>query len=99
MPLFAVRCVDDAGAGPLRQQHLAAHLAHVEAQMARYRIAGPLVPSGSLLVIDAADADDARAFIMADPYGEAGVWAEVIIEEFRAAAGTWVGGATWKQAR
>ncbi len=97
MPLFAVRCVDVEGAGPLRQQHLMAHLAHVEAHMARYRIAGPLAPSGSLLVIEAADAGDARAFIMADPYGAAGVWAEVIIEEFRAAAGTWVGGATWKQ--
>jgi uncharacterized protein len=96
MPLFAVRCIDIAGAGPLRQQHLAAHLAHVEANMARYRIAGPLSPTGSLLVIEAADADEARAFIMADPYGVAGVWAQVIVEGFTAAAGTWVGGAAWK---
>lgn len=102
MALFAVRCIDAAGSGPIRQQHLAAHLAHVEAQMARYRIAGPIknadgVNIGSLLVIEAADADDARAFIMADPYGRTGVWASVEIEAFMAAAGTWVGGATWKQ--
>lgn len=99
MPLFAVRCIDAEGSAPLRQQHLAAHLAHVEANMARYRIAGPLSPTGSLLVIEAADADDARAFIMADPYGLAGVWRDVIIEGFMAAAGTWVGGAAWKAPR
>ena len=58
MPLFAVRCIDADDAAPLRQQHLAAHLAHVEANMARYRIAGPLTPTGSLLVMEAADERD-----------------------------------------
>lgn len=99
MSLFAVRCTDGPGAGPLRQQHLAAHLAHVEANMARYRIAGPLAGTGSLLIVEAEDAAAARAFAMADPYGQAGVWAEVIVEDFIAAAGTWVGGAAWKQPR
>jgi uncharacterized protein YciI len=99
MALFAVRCIDAPGAAPLRQQHLAAHLAHVEAQMERYRIAGPLAGTGSLLVIEADDTDSARVFIMADPYGQAGVWAEVIVEPFMAAAGTWVGGAAWKAPR
>ena len=42
------------------------HLAHVEANMARYRVAGPLRDDdgaicGSLLIIEARDADDARS--------------------------------------
>jgi uncharacterized protein len=104
MTIYAIRCVDGAGAAALRQQHLVAHLAHIEANIERYRIAGPLKGAdgadiGSLLVIEATDAAAARAFVISDPYGAAGVWADVTVDVFLAAAGTWVGGAAWKQAR
>jgi hypothetical protein len=101
MPLFAIVCRDRAGAADARKAATQAHLAHVEANMARYRVAGPLrdddgVICGSLLIIEARDADDARSFLAADPYHAAGIWGSVSIDAFYAAAGTWVGGAAWK---
>ena len=86
----------------MREAALAAHLAHVEAHIDDYAVAGPLKEGertvGSLLVIKAGDAAEARARLEADPYFVAGVWANITSEEFRAVAGDWVGGATWKRA-
>lgn len=100
--LFAVDCRDAEGSAPLREQHLAAHLAHVEGNMSRYRVAGPLKSAagetvGSLLIIEAADEEDARRFIESDPYFAAGVWRDLGIERFLGVAGEWVGGAAWKR--
>ena len=101
MRLFAFRCLDREGSAPLREAALAAHLAHVEAQIDDYAVAGPLKEGertiGSLLVIKARDADEARARLEADPYFAAGVWATISCDEFRAVAGDWVGGAAWKR--
>lgn len=103
MPAFAVHCLDrtDIDTTPLRQAHGAAHMAHVEAHLDRYRIAGPLkdadgVTIGSLLIVDAEDAADARAFLETDPYHAAGFWGEISIHAFLPAAGTWIGGVIWK---
>ena len=100
MRLFAFHCRDGADSAALRQQALAAHLAHIEAHIDEYAVAGPLVESdrtvGSLLVIKAADPAEARARLEADPYFIAGVWDRVTLDEFRAVAGDWVGGAAWK---
>jgi uncharacterized protein YciI len=101
MPLFAVHALDGPGAAEKRSIHIAAHLAHVEANIARYAVAGPLRDgegevTGSLLVIDADDLADARAFLGEDPYAQAELWAEVRVHAFSAAAGDWVGGVTWK---
>ena len=102
MKLFAFMCRDGEGSAALRQQALADHLAHVEAHIDDYAVAGPLVEGertvGSLLVIKAADAAEARARLAADPYFAAGVWESVTSDEFRAVAGDWVGGAAWKKA-
>lgn len=101
MPLFAIRCLDDEGSAELRQRHLAAHLAHVEARISQYAVAGPLRQGeetvGSLLVMEAGDTAEARARIEADPYFAAGVWRDIAIEEFLAVAGEWVGGITWRR--
>lgn len=100
MRLFAFRCIDSAGSAPLRAAALAAHLAHIEAHIDRYAVAGPLKEGertvGSLLIIKAGDPVEARTRLEADPYFGAGVWATITCEEFRAVAGDWVGGATWK---
>jgi uncharacterized protein len=100
--LFAVQCRDRTDSAALRAEHLAAHLAHVEANIDRYRVAGPLRDEagtivGSLLVISAEDANEAAAFLADDPYSDAGIWEEVRIDAFAAVAGEWVGGATWKR--
>ena len=101
MRLFAFRCLDGKDSARLREAALAAHLAHVEAHIDEYAVAGPLKEGertiGSLLVIKAADAAEARARLEADPYFAAGVWDSIAGEEFLAVAGDWVGGAAWKR--
>ncbi|MFN4020788.1 MAG: YciI family protein [Erythrobacter sp.] len=100
MRLFAFRCLDAPGSAPLRERALAAHLAHVEAHIDDYAVAGPLKDGertvGSLLVIKAHNPAEARARLEADPYFAAGVWDSITCDEFRAVAGEWVGGAAWK---
>jgi len=100
MMLFAFRCLDCPQSAPRRKAALAAHLAHVEARIGDYAVAGPLRDGertiGSLLVIKGRDAEEARGRLEADPYFAAGVWETITCEEFRAVAGDWVGGATWK---
>ncbi|GAB4481085.1 YciI family protein [Erythrobacter tepidarius] len=102
MKLFAFCCRDVEDSAALREAALAAHLAHVEAHIDDYAVAGPLKEGertvGSLLVIKADNAGEARARLEADPYFAAGVWATITCEEFRAVAGDWVGGAAWKRA-
>ena len=101
--LYACWCRDGADARRLREDHLAAHLAHIEEHLGRYAIAGPLKDSigtyGSLLIVLAESRDDARAFLQTDPYARAGVWMDVEIEPFLGVAGDWVGGAAWKRGR
>ncbi|MCX9147983.1 YciI family protein [Erythrobacter sp. WG] len=101
MRLFAFHCRDHAGSAALRAEALAAHLAHIEAHMDHYAVAGPLKEGdatvGSLLVIRAEDAAEAKARFAADPYVSAGVWESITCDEFRAVAGEWVGGAAWKR--
>lgn len=100
MPLFAFHCSDGEYAPALREKFLQAHLDHVAAHIERYAVAGPLKRGeetvGSLLVIRADDEQDARAFFETDPYFDAGVWQAIRVSEFRAVAGDWVGGVTWR---
>ncbi len=99
--LFAITLTDGPDSQTIRREKLAEHLAFVEASMARIRVAGPQSSSGaapydgSLYVIEAETMDDARAFLAADPYFGAGVWASHDIRALQAVAGTWVGGRAW----
>lgn len=85
----------------LRGEHLAAHLDFVERHVDTLLVAGPLLDTesgamtGSLYVLDVADADAALAFLERDPYWQAGLWAEVDLRPFRGVAGRWVGGRNW----
>ena len=101
MALFAFHCTDARQAMLLRERHLAAHLAHVEAHIDRYAVAGPLTQeqttTGSLRVLRAEDEAAARRFFETDPYFGAGVWQTIRVSEFQAVAGEWVGGAAWKR--
>lgn len=95
-------CRDGPQGKPLRERHLGAHLAHVETAMDRYYVAGPLKDSngatvGSLLIVEAEDERQARAFVESDPYHAAGVWQDVEVVRFLPVAGRWVGGAAWKR--
>lgn len=100
MSLYAFHCRDGAEAGRLRTEHLQLHLHHVEANIERYAVAGPLKSGdktvGSLVIVEAEDEAEARRFFEHDPYFIAGVWADIHVAEFRGVAGDWVGGAVWK---
>jgi uncharacterized protein len=98
--LYFIYAIDGADGPRIRRKHLRAHLAYVETNLERYRVAGPLLDEGdtmnaSVLIVAAKNEADARALIDADPYFAAGLYQEVTITQFRAAAGTWIGGKTW----
>ena len=100
MPLFAIHALDGPDGAEKRSEHLTEHLAHIAAQIDRYLVAGPLKNAagatiGSLLVVEASEEDDARAFLAQDPYAAAQLWNSIHISAFAAVAGSWVGGATW----
>lgn len=101
MQLYAFYCQDGENGAKLRDMHLGAHLAHVEAHLKDYAVAGPLKNGddtiGSLLVIKAVDEAEARAKFESDPYFAAGVWQSIRATTFMGVAGDWVGGAAWKQ--
>ncbi|BAN69160.1 YciI family protein [endosymbiont of unidentified scaly snail isolate Monju] len=81
------------------QQRLQARPAHLErlkalAQQGRLVLAGPHPPveaedpgeagfSGSLIVAEFDSLDSARAWAEADPYVEAGVYADVVVKPFK----------------
>jgi len=99
--LYVLIAEDAPGSAVLRRELMQAHLDWVLTVMARVRVAGPLktAPDGepcmSLYIIEATSEADARDFIAADPYLRGGVWRQVTVRPFVAAAGSWVGGASW----
>ena len=80
MPLFAVICRDKPGALQIRLDTRNAHLAHIR-DSGIVAMAGPLIEEGemrgSLVILEAADLDAARAWAEADPYKAAGLFASV----------------------
>ena len=80
MPLFAVICRDKPGALQIRLDTRNAHLAHIR-DSGIVAMAGPLIEEGemrgSLVILEAADLDAARAWAAADPYKAAGLFASV----------------------
>lgn len=100
MPHFAVIARDGPDGARKRAEARDAHFAHIETILARVAIAGPLKDEaggfvGSVVILDVADADEAWAVLESDPYFKAGVWAEIEIHPFLAAAGSWIGGKSW----
>jgi uncharacterized protein YciI len=98
--LFAAIIKDAADTDAARTELRQPHLDHIAASVPHLSLAGPLVDDagtaiGSLLVVKADSAEDARELVQRDPFYAAGVWAQIDIIEFKAAAGEWVGGITW----
>jgi uncharacterized protein len=97
--LYAIYSWDSDDAQRLRAEHLAAHLAYAETVIDRIAIGGPLREGdryfGSLIILQAESETEARAVLEADPYFQAGVWAESEILPFRAVIGEWIGGKSW----
>lgn len=90
MPLFAVICRDKPGALQIRLDTRDAHLAHIR-DSGIVAMAGPLIEEGemrgSLVILEAADLDAARAWAAADPYKAAGLFASTEITEWKKVIG------------
>ncbi|OOG25948.1 hypothetical protein B1C78_05730 [Thioalkalivibrio denitrificans] len=94
--LYAILGHDTPDSLEKRKQVRPAHLARLESlrDEGRLVLAGPLPAidsedpgpagfSGSLIVAEFDSLDDARAWADADPYVDAGVYAEVMVRPFR----------------
>jgi len=86
--LFAITCTDKPASLALRMASRPAHLAYLEANLARLVLVGPVLdpegkPCGSLLVVDVADRAAAESFAAGDPYAQAGLFESAVIRPFR----------------
>lgn len=88
---FAIVSQDIPNSLPLRKTARPAHLKRLELLRAadRLLIAGPFPNpdgegfTGSLVVADFASMNEARSWADADPYVEAGVYADVMVKPFK----------------
>lgn len=79
--LVALIAHDKPGALPIRQENRPAHVAYLK-ESGAVQQAGPLLDAagdmtGSLIILDVSDMDEARQWAAADPYGKAGLFASV----------------------
>ncbi len=87
--LYALICIDKPNASALRGEVRPRHLAYIQSRKNEVKIAGPFVSEdgeamlGSLIVIEAADLEAAKAFSAQDPYTQAGLFASVDIRPWR----------------
>ena len=93
MALFLLLCTDRPGRRDLRAATRPAHLAWLEGLGKAVKLGGPWLdevdggPLGSMLLIEAQDLAAAHALAAADPYGVAGLFAEVEIRPWRLVVG------------
>jgi len=92
MPLYVLVCNDKPDSLDLRMKTREAHLAYVRGQAHRLKLAGPLLDAagdmaGSLLILEADSLEEAQAFTAADPYNQAGLFAQVQVLPFKATLG------------
>lgn len=85
--LVALIAHDKPGALALRKANRDAHLAYLQSSGVVAQ-AGPLLDDagdmcGSLIVLDVPDMDAARAWVLADPYGKAGLFAGVELRPWK----------------
>ena len=86
--LFALICTDTPASLDLRLKMRPDHLAFLESLGSGLKAAGPFTddggsPTGSLVVIEAADRQAAEAIAASDPYARAGLFASVDIRPWK----------------
>ncbi|MDF1608225.1 YciI family protein [Hoeflea sp. YIM 152468] len=86
---YALMCKDKPGSLDLRMATRPPHVEYLKSMEAKgvLKMAGPLLgddekPIGSLLIIAAADRQEAEAFAAGDPYAIAGLFASTEIRAF-----------------
>jgi uncharacterized protein len=87
--MFVVHCKDKPGAAQVRIDNRAAHLAYLQAHLAKVVMAGPVQTDdrqamvGSVLVLDFADRAALDAFLANDPYNKAGLFDSVTVLPYK----------------
>lgn len=86
--LFALICIDKPNSLDLRMSVRPDHLTHLESLGPALKAAGPFTddegrPTGSLVIIEAADRAAASVIAGADPYARAGLFASVDIKPWK----------------
>ena len=87
----ALICTDNAGALPIRLENRAAHLAYIAATGV-VEVAGPFLDAagqmtGSLIVLNVDTLAAGQEWAAGDPYAKAGLFANVMISEWKKVVG------------
>lgn len=94
MALFHILAIDKPGSLSLRMENRPAHLDWAKAQGDKLKLAGPVFAddgetfAGSMFLVEAESRAEIEAWQAADPYVQAGLFAEIHIHPFK-----WVIGA------
>ena len=86
--LFTLICTDKPNSVDFRMKVRPEHLAYLESLGTAMKAAGPFLndegsPTGSLVIIEAADRKAAEAIAAGDPYAKAGLFSFVDIKSWR----------------
>jgi uncharacterized protein YciI len=86
--LFAILCDDKPGSLDLRLSTRPEHVDFLTGLGTVLKFAGPFLdadekPCGSMLVVEAGDAEAARAIAAGDPYAKAGLFARTEVRAWR----------------
>ena len=90
MPLFVMIAKDRPGTGDKRTATRPVHMDHLTAMGEKLVLAGALMgedgnPEGSLLVLEAASLEAAKATLLADPFVAEGIFGAVEVKPWRVA--------------
>lgn len=86
---YAILALDKPGAGTVRAENRPAHLEHLNRFAAKLLAGGAVLaddaatPIGSLIVFDSEDRAEVEAFLAADPFTKAGLFAAVSVYPWR----------------
>jgi uncharacterized protein len=88
---YALICLDKPNALQTRVDNRAAHLEHIQSTGVVEQ-AGPFIDAagqmcGSLIVLNVGSKAEAEAWAAADPYAKAGLFASVMIQEWKRVIG------------
>ena len=89
---YVATCLDKPDSLAKRLESRGDHLAYLAEKAAVVKLGGPFLdsagqPCGSMLILECPDEESARAFLAADPYAKAGVFASVDLRAFRPVVG------------
>ena len=93
MPMFMMQGFDDAGGAEIRKATRPAHLEWIATLGDKVKLGGPMLnedgttPVGSVIFLEAASLEEAKAIYAEDPYRHAKLWRRIEIRPFAVVAG------------